>query len=92
MIRCFFIFILILKLFCPEQSGQNNTINFRNGNWDEIVDQAWKEKKQIFLDCYTDWCGPCKKLAQEIFTQDPVAEFYNRNFIKLPEKKRLISD
>ena len=81
MIRHFVIFLFLLRLFCPDCSGQNATIHFRNGSWDEIVDQARKEKKQIFLDCYTAWCGPCKKLAREIFTQDSVAEFYNRNFI-----------
>lgn len=81
MIRHFVIFLFLLRLFCPDCSGQNTTIHFRNGSWDEIVDQARKEKKQIFLDCYTAWCGPCKKLAREIFTQDSVAEFYNRNFI-----------
>ena len=46
-----------------------------------MLKMAKKEKKMIFVDCYTSWCGPCKMLAKNIFTQDSVADFYNANFI-----------
>lgn len=37
----------------------------------------------VFLDCYTSWCGPCKKLAAEVFTNDAVADYYNVHFIPM---------
>ena len=61
--------------------AQNRSIEFRDGTWQEITEQARKEKKMIFVDCYTSWCGPCKMLAKNIFTQDSVADFYNGNFV-----------
>ena len=31
------------------------------------------------MDCYTTWCGPCKSMSKNIFTNDSVADFYNTN-------------
>lgn len=61
--------------------GQNKAIDFRKPDWNHILRQARKEKKMVFMDCYTSWCEPCKVLAREVFTQDSVAEFFNRHFV-----------
>ncbi|MGZ4034449.1 MAG: thioredoxin family protein, partial [Bacteroidia bacterium] len=53
------------------------------GKWNEILAQAKKENKMIYLDCYTSWCGPCKWMAKNVFTNDTVADFYNANFINV---------
>lgn len=50
-------------------------------NWNDVLAKAKKEKKMIFLDCYTTWCGPCKQMSSQVFTQKEVGEFYNANFI-----------
>jgi len=56
-------------------------IKFEEGSFAEIKAKAKKENKLIFVDCYTSWCGPCKWLAKNAFTNDTVAQFYNSNFI-----------
>jgi len=45
--------------------------------------KAKAEKKLIFLDCYTDWCGPCKKMAREVFPDPKAGEFMNPRFINI---------
>ncbi|MEG0518164.1 MAG: thioredoxin family protein [Bacteroidales bacterium] len=37
----------------------------------------------IFLDCYTSWCAPCKKMSEEVFTQETVGKFFNNRFINI---------
>ncbi len=43
--------------------------------------KASKENKPVFLDCFTTWCGPCRQMNNEVFTQSEVAEYFNSNFI-----------
>lgn len=75
--------ILILALTCGLLlTAQNRSIGFaENQTWKQIVKQAKKEKKLIFLDCYTSWCGPCQMLARQVFTKDQVADFFNGHFV-----------
>jgi thioredoxin-related protein len=68
-------------LACVGLNAQDRSINFEHSAWAEIKARAAKEKKAIFLDAYTSWCGPCKKLAKEVFTRNEVADYYNANFI-----------
>jgi len=64
-----------------EKALNKSNIQFEHGTWDEIVAKAKREKKVIFLDCYTTWCGPCKQMANTVFTKPEVAEYFNSTFI-----------
>lgn len=50
-------------------------------SWKEIQAKAKAEKKMIFLDCYTTWCGPCKIMDKQVYPLEDVGVFFNRNFI-----------
>ena len=56
-------------------------INFFQGSWKEAVARAKQEKKCIFLDAYTSWCGPCKTMDKEVYTHPAVTEYFNRRFV-----------
>jgi len=58
-------------------------IEFNHGNWVEIKAQAKKENKLIFLDFYTVWCAPCKKMAMEVFPLPEAGAFFNKHFINV---------
>lgn len=54
-----------------------------NEPWSEMLQLAKEQSKLIFMDCYTSWCGPCKALAKNVFTQEKVGEFFNSRFINV---------
>ncbi|MCH5174315.1 MAG: thioredoxin family protein [Prevotellaceae bacterium] len=45
--------------------------------------KAKAENKLIFLDCFTQWCGPCKKMARDVFPQEQVGAYMNPKFVNL---------
>ena len=72
---------LIGALICS--SGFSQNINFQEGTFEEALAKAKSENKLVFMDCYTVWCGPCKKLAKEVFPQKAVSAFFNDNYVSL---------
>lgn len=58
-------------------------IQFAEPNWAKALQEAKKQKKMIFIDAYTTWCGPCRMLKQNTFTDKAVGEFFNKNFINI---------
>ncbi len=39
-----------------------------------------KKAKPIFMDVYTDWCGPCKMLDKNTFSDPTFASYINENY------------
>ena len=79
--------VLLCLLFLGVTSvlvAQEQGIRFRdNETWENVVKEAVRQDKKIFVDCYTSWCGPCKLLAKEVFTQRKVGEFFNMAFVNV---------
>jgi thioredoxin-related protein len=40
-------------------------------------------KPLILMDFYTTWCGPCKRMDREVFTDSSIVKQINSNFISL---------
>nr|WP_162989018.1 thioredoxin family protein [Pedobacter schmidteae] len=72
---------LLFILVALNVSAQEGIKFNQTGTWKETTEAAAKSGKLIFVDCYTDWCGPCKWMDQNAFKDAKVAEFYNKNFI-----------
>ncbi len=58
-------------------------IDFFHGTWEETLAEAQKRGVLIFVDAYTTWCGPCKRMAAQIFPLKDVGDFYNVNFVNV---------
>ncbi|MCS7019197.1 MAG: thioredoxin family protein [Cytophagales bacterium] len=70
-----------MSLVCFLSHAQTKSIHFQSGSFEAIIAQAQQANKYVFVDVYTDWCAPCKKLEKEVFTNPHVADFFNQNFI-----------
>jgi len=78
----------IILLFALLTTGnvaftQNIGIQFFKGNLEEACEKARMEKKQIFIDFYTDWCGPCKAVAKFVFLDETAGNYFNKKFINM---------
>lgn len=58
-------------------------ITFIEQDWDKALKQAKAENKPVFIDIYATWCGPCKMLKKNTFTDKKVGEFFNKNFVNV---------
>lgn len=58
-------------------------ISFFEGSWTEALKKAEVEHKPIFVDVSTSWCGWCKKLKRNTFSDKQIGTFFNNNFINV---------
>jgi thioredoxin-related protein len=52
-------------------------------SWQQALDLAKAQNKPIFLDAYTDWCGWCKVMDKETFSNAEVASVMNAAFVNV---------
>lgn len=70
--------VLFLTTLCPAK-GQG--IQFFQGSLEEVFKKAQAEQKKIFFDFYTVWCGPCKLMSRDVFTNAEVGTYFNDKFV-----------
>ena len=70
--------LLILALIAT-----TSLVNAQEINWmsmDEALAAQKTHPKKIIMDVYTVWCGPCKMLDKNTFTNKDVIKFINKNY------------
>lgn len=77
------IFISALILLTSAQTFATGIDFHHELTFQQALDLAKKEGKLVFVDCYTSWCGPCKRLAATVFTDSAVGVYFNNNYINV---------
>lgn len=54
---------------------------YRTDNLGNILDQAEKENKLVYVDIYTDWCLPCKIMNESVYSDQETMDYLDENFI-----------
>ncbi len=70
---------LALTGFKPKAEPQRE-MGIKWMTFEQAVKESEKNKKKIFIDVYTDWCGWCKKMDATTFSNEKLAVYVNKNF------------
>jgi len=84
-----FLSLLTLTLFSCQQAGSDygvepHEVSEAGLNWYSMEDLEQMKNigdKKVLVDMYTDWCGWCKKMDKNTFTDPAVVEYLNQNFV-----------
>lgn len=67
----------------PVQAQTSETVGSEAVHWltfEEAVEKSKTEKRKIFIDVYTEWCGWCKVMDKNTFSEPLIARILNENF------------
>ena len=76
-IICIVCVILCMNVFA--QTG----VYFENLSFEKALAKAKAEKKWVFVDCYTSWCGPCKTMLNNVFPVKEVGDILNTRCVNI---------
>ncbi|MDH5604071.1 MAG: DUF255 domain-containing protein [Cyclobacteriaceae bacterium] len=48
--------------------------------FEEAVEKSKTEKRKVFIDVYTVWCGWCKEMDKNTFNHEVIAAYLNEKF------------
>lgn len=75
------LFLLSLLFFCSR--GTTQGLITIDQDFNKALSLAAQEDKMVFIDFYTTWCAPCKKLENLVFQNDSIKNILKKDFILL---------
>lgn len=76
-LKSIYIVFILFVLVLPSTAQ----IRFFKGTLAEAQQKAREEKKLLFVDFYTTWCGPCKMMAREVFPLPELGGYFNQHYV-----------
>lgn len=72
--------VALLMLGCKpkEQTTEGPAINWLS--IEEVQLKMKTEPRKVLIDVYAVWCGPCKMMAKNTFTDSQVVDYINKNY------------
>ena len=75
-------YISVLFFLIHFQGGfSQSSISYTESGLRQALNKAKTENKPVLLWCYAIWCPHCKTMKTEVFTNNTVADYFNKTFI-----------
>lgn len=69
---------LIGALLLAGTTGYAQGVNWMS--FEEAIASSKNDSRKLLIDIYTDWCGWCKKMDKEAYSNEKLAAYINENF------------
>lgn len=77
-----FILLGLFSICSPFFTGAQKTEEtLKWESWNEGYPRAIREKKIALIDAYTDWCGWCKKMDRDTYSNEDIIRKLNKYFV-----------
>ncbi|MGC4022079.1 MAG: DUF255 domain-containing protein [Cyclobacteriaceae bacterium] len=70
--------LLVVKVNAQDEHLKGSSVKWMT--FEEAVEKSKTEKRKIFIDVYTDWCGWCKVMDKQTFPDPEIAKLLNEKF------------
>jgi thioredoxin-related protein len=74
------ILVITLVSMAPETADHEEDATVQWMTFEQAVEKSKTEKRKIFIDVYTDWCGWCKVMDKKTFNEPAVAKLLNTKY------------
>ena len=73
-------FLLLASLVSLLLNGQTENNKIKWYTFEQALELCKKAPKKIMIDVFTDWCGWCKKMDAETFSNPEIAKYVNEHY------------
>lgn len=75
-----YLLVLLIAMVCQAWAQEKTEPIVKWMTFEEAVEKSKTEKRKIFIDVYTDWCGWCKVMDKNTFTDPKIAAILNEKY------------